>query len=82
MRSVKETRCGERYAPERTPWWCSSAAIIRTVEDLPFVPTTWIARKASLGAPSAVMSRRMRSSPKRMPNSSSESSHRSASAAL
>ena len=46
---------------------------MRTVEDLPFVPTTWIGAKRSCGRPSAVSSRRMRSSPKRMPNSSSES---------
>ena len=46
---------------------------MRTVEDLPFVPTTWTAWKRSCGEPSTVSSRRMRSSPKRMPNSSSES---------
>ena len=38
-------RCGDRNAPVRTPWASSSAALMRTVEDLPFVPTTWIARE-------------------------------------
>ena len=46
---------------------------MRTVEDLPFEPTTWIDAKRSCGESSAVISRRMRSSPKRMPNISSES---------
>ena len=32
----------------RRPWRCRIAAIMRTVEDLPFVPTTWIAPKALL----------------------------------
>ena len=41
------------------------AAVIRVVEDLPFVPTTWIERKRSCGESSAVMSRRIRSSPRR-----------------
>ena len=33
----------------RSPWWARIAAIIRTVEDLPLVPTTWIESKAALG---------------------------------
>ena len=41
-------RCGERNAPARTPCASSSAAVMRTVELLPFVPTTWIAREALL----------------------------------
>ena len=45
---------------------------MRVVEDFPFVPTTWITSKRLCGEPSAVISRRIRSSPKRMPNSSSE----------
>ena len=49
------------------------AAIIRTVEDLPFVPTTWIESNCRSGCSSAVISRRIRSSPNRIPNSSSES---------
>ena len=57
----------------RTPCASSSAAVMRTVELLPFVPTTWIAPNRSCGEPSAVSSRRMRSRPKRMPNSSSPS---------
>ncbi len=73
IRSANVVRCGERNAPVRTPCASSSAAVMRTVELLPFVPTTWIALKRSCGVPSAVSSRRMRSSPKRMPNSSSPS---------
>src|SRR4051812_23826087 len=46
---------------------------MRTVELFPFVPTTCTARKARCGLPSAVSSRRIRSSPNFMPNSSSES---------
>ena len=65
-----DVRCGERNAPVRTPCASSSAAVMRTVELLPFVPTTWIAPKRSCGEPSAVSSRRIRSRPKRMPNSS------------
>ena len=42
MRSAKESRCGDRYAPVRRPCACRSAAIMRAVDDLPFVPTTWI----------------------------------------
>ena len=38
MRSANEVRCGERKAPVRTPWASSSAAVMRTVELLPFVP--------------------------------------------
>src|SRR4051794_9777416 len=46
---------------------------MRTVELLPLVPTTWTARNARCGLPSAVSSRRIRSSPNFIPNSSSES---------
>ncbi len=46
---------------------------MREVDDLPFDPTTWIERKDSWGEPSEVIRRRMRSSPKRIPNISSES---------
>src|SRR3954453_2778510 len=46
---------------------------MRTVELLPLVPTTCTARKARCGLPSAVSSRRIRSRPNFMPNSSSES---------
>ena len=66
----------------RSPWRRRIAAVIRTVDDLPLVPTTWTAPKRSCGEPSAVSSRRMRSRPNRMPNSSSDSSRRSASAQL
>ena len=62
----------------RSPWPSSSAAIIRVVDDLPFDPVTWIARKRSCGDPSAVIRRRIRSSPKRIPNISSESRYSSA----
>ncbi len=48
------------------------AAIMRVVEDLPFVPSTWIVSKRRCGEPSTVIIRRMRSRPKRIPNSSSE----------
>ena len=51
---------------------------MRVVEDLPLVPTTWIASKRRCGEPSAVIIRRIRSRPKRMPNSSSERRWRSA----
>ena len=65
-------RCARR-GPRAAP------RVMRAVDDLPLVPTTWIARKRSCGLPSTVSSRRMRSSPKRMPNSSSESRWASAS---
>ncbi len=45
---------------------------MRVVEDFPFVPTTWIVAKRRCGEPSAVIMRRILSSPKRIPNSSSE----------
>ena len=45
---------------------------MRVVEDLPLVPSTWIVSKRCWGEPSAVIIRRIRSSPKRIPNSSSE----------
>ena len=45
---------------------------MRTVEDLPFVPTTWMDSKRRCGDPIAVINRCMRSSPKRIPNSSRE----------
>jgi DNA-directed RNA polymerase specialized sigma24 family protein len=48
------------------------AAAMRVVEDLPLVPSTWIVGKARSGEPSAVIMRRIRSRPKRIPNSSSE----------
>jgi len=82
MRSANEMRCGERNAPVRAPCASSSAAVMRTVELLPFVPTTWIAQKRSCGDPSTVRRRRMRSRPKRMPNSSRPSRCSSARAAL
>ncbi len=72
MRSAKVERCGDKYAPVRTPWASRIAAAIRTVELLPFVPTTWIARNARCGLPRTVSSRRIRSSPNFIPNSSSE----------
>ena len=43
------------------------------------MPTTWIERNCRSGWPSAVISRRMRSRPNRIPNSSSDSRYRSAS---
>src|SRR3954447_11004396 len=46
---------------------------MRTVELLPFVPTTWTALKARCGLPSAVSSRRIRSRPNFIPNSSRDS---------
>ena len=58
--------------PVRSPWRSRIAAIIRVVEDFPFVPTTWMLAKRRSGEPSAVIMRRIRSRPKRMPNSSSE----------
>ena len=48
------------------------AAVMRVVEVLPFVPSTWIASKRRSGEPSTVIIRRIRSKPKRIPNSSSE----------
>ena len=45
---------------------------MRVVEDFPLVPTTWIDAKRRSGEPSTVIIRRIRSSPKRIPNSSSE----------
>ena len=45
---------------------------MRVVEDFPFVPRTWMLAKRRWGEPSAVIIRRIRSSPKRIPNSSSE----------
>ena len=51
---------------------------MRVVEDLPLVPTTWTERKRRCGEPSTVIMRRIRSRPKRMPNSSSERRWRSA----
>ena len=50
IRSANVVRCGDRNAPVRTPCASSSAAVIRTVELLPFVPTTWIAPEALLRA--------------------------------
>ena len=47
---------------------------MRVVEDLPLVPSTWIASKRRSGDPSAVIIRRILSRPKRIPNSSSERS--------
>src|SRR5829696_3209283 len=72
MRSAKVERWGDKYAPVRRPWASRIAAAIRTVELLPFVPTTWIARNARCGLPRAVSRRRIRSSPNFIPNSSRE----------
>ena len=36
----------------RRPWRCRIAAVIRVVEDLPLVPSTWIVSKARSGEPS------------------------------
>ena len=58
--------------PVRSPWRSRIAAIIRVVEDFPFVPTTWMLAKRRSGEPSAVIMRRILSRPKRIPNSSSE----------
>src|SRR5450755_3178390 len=55
---------------------------MRVVEDLPLVPSTWMLWKLRSGEPSAVIMRRIRARPKRMPNSSSECSWRSACASL
>ena len=35
---MKETRCGERYAPALSPCEASIAEIMRAVDDLPLVP--------------------------------------------
>ena len=43
---------------------------MRTVEDFPFEPTTWIDANRRCGIPSTVISLCMRSSPNRIPNSS------------
>ena len=87
VRAVDPDPLGERDEVRREvgarsacPWPRRIAAIIRTVEDLPLVPTTWIERKRSCGEPRTVSSRRIRSSPNVMPNSSRSSSQRSASA--
>ena len=61
------------YDPVRNPCSARIAAIIRTVEDLPLVPTTWIESNCRSGWSSAVISRRMRSRPNRIPNNSSDS---------
>lgn len=70
IRSPKNTRWGERYAPVWIPWRARIAAIIRVVDDLPLLPTTWIESKRSCGLSNTVISRRIRSSPNRIPNSS------------
>src|SRR3954471_4440688 len=64
MRSLQVRTCGERYVPTRRPASRRSASIIRVVVDLPFVPTTWIARYRVSGLPSRPSSAWMRSSPK------------------
>ena len=68
--------------PVRSPWRSRIAAVSRAVEVLPFVPRMWIEPKRRSGEPSAVIMRRIFSSPKRMPNSSSERRWRSACASL
>ena len=68
--------------PVLRPWRSRIAAAIRVVEDLPFVPSTWIASKRCSGEPSTVIIRRILSRPKRIPNSSSERSLRSACASV
>jgi hypothetical protein len=45
---------------------------MRVVEVFPFVPTMWIASKLCSGEPKTVIIRRILSSPKRIPNNSSE----------
>ena len=67
-RSRNPWTCGEMYAPATRPCACRMAAANSVVDVLPLVPTTWIARNARCGSPSAVSSSRMRSSPSRMPN--------------
>ncbi len=73
VRSVQWAVCGERQAPEGTPWASSSAATIRVTEDLPLVPTTWTEAKRRWGRPSAVVSFHIRSRPSFQPTISSES---------
>ena len=62
-RSCQPDTCGLVYAPTRRPFARRSAAIIRVVVDLPFVPTTWIDGYVSWGSPSSASSARIRSSP-------------------
>ena len=62
----------------RSPWRSRIAAIMRVVEVFPLVPTTCTVRKRRCGEPSTVIMRRIRSRPKRIPNSSSERRWRSA----
>jgi hypothetical protein len=57
----------------RSPEADRAAAAKRTVEDLPFVPTTWIASSRSCGASSSSSSAVMRSSPSFIPNGASDS---------
>ena len=51
IRSANETRCGESVGAGRARrGGARIAAVMRTVEDLPFVPTTWIDVKRALRA--------------------------------
>ena len=72
VRSVQRVVCGDRQAPEGTPWASSSAATIRVTEDLPLVPTTWTEANRCCGKPSAVVSFHIRSSPSFQPTISRE----------
>ena len=56
--------------PVRRPWRSSSAAIIRVVDDLPLVPTMWIVGNGIVERSRTFSSRRIRSSPKRIPKCS------------
>src|SRR3954462_1234533 len=78
IRSRKDVRCGERYDPVCTPSASSSASAKRTVEDLPLLPTTWMASNSRSGWPGTSSSACIRSRPNCMPNSSSDSMYLSA----
>src|SRR6201996_1334384 len=79
VRSVQREVCGDRQAPEVTPWASSSAATIRVTEDLPLVPTTWTEAKRRCGRPSAVVSFHIRSRPSFQPTASRSSRYLSGS---
>ena len=75
-------RAGTGRRRRDLPCASSSAAVISVTDDLPFVPTTWIEAKRCCGIPSTETSRRIRSSPKRIPSGVSEPSQASPCSAL
>src|SRR6185503_13569099 len=76
-RSLQPATCGEVYAPALRPSRARNAAARRVAVDLPFVPTTWIARNARCGSPISASNACIRPRPNSSGHGERDSNHSS-----